>query len=154
MVHFSELKRTPEPLREERNRDNIAGVFVDVLTVILHTDELDKDDDDEEEEEEEEDFGFLDEEELVSKKRRLFLRRLGSQFRVNARSEMDIEEEDALTFLCCKRLLIGKGHSSHRRCDVLSTKSTQKRGDTPTRSMRWKRRSMETNATIIALGGQ
>ena len=54
MVHFSELKRTPEPLREERNRDNIAGVFVDVLTVILHTDELDKDDDDEEEEEEEE----------------------------------------------------------------------------------------------------
>ena len=82
-----------------------------------------------------------EEEELVSKKRRrLFLRRLGSQFRVNARSEMDIEEEDALTFLCCKRLLIGKGHSSHRRCDVLSTKSTQKRGDTPTRSMRWKRR--------------
>tara|TARA_B100000073_G_scaffold346488_3_gene358019 strand:- start:577 stop:918 length:342 start_codon:yes stop_codon:yes gene_type:complete len=54
LVHFSELKRTPEPLREERNRDNIAGVFVDVLTVILHTDELDKDDDDEEEEEEEE----------------------------------------------------------------------------------------------------
>ena len=88
-----------------------------------------EDDDDDEEEEEEEDFGFLDEEELVSKKRRLFLRRLGSQFRVNARSEMDIEEEDALTFLCCKRLLIGKGHSSHRRCDVLSTKSTQKRGD-------------------------
>ena len=113
-----------------------------------------EDDDDDEEEEEEEDFGFLDEEELVSKKRRLFLRRLGSQFRVNARSEMDIEEEDALTFLCCKRLLIGKGNSSRRRCDVLSTKSTQKRGDTPTRSMRWKRRSMETNATIIALGGQ
>jgi hypothetical protein len=54
LVHFSELKRTPEPLREERNRDNIAGVFVDVLTVILHTDELDKDDDDDEEEEEEE----------------------------------------------------------------------------------------------------
>ena len=45
-------------------------------------------------EEEEEDFGFLDE--LVSK--RLFLRRLGSQFRVNARSEMDIKED--ATFLC------------------------------------------------------
>ena len=51
-----------------------------------------EDDDDEEEE----DFGFLDDE-LVSKKR-LFLRRLGSQFRVNARSEMDIEED--ATFLC------------------------------------------------------
>ena len=66
MVHFSELKRTPEPLREERNRDNIAGVFVDVLTVILHTDELDKDnddDDDEKEEEEEEDEEEEEEEE-------------------------------------------------------------------------------------------
>ena len=52
--------------------------------------------DDDDEEEEEEDFGFLDDE-LVSKKR-LFLRRLGSQFRVNARSEMDIEED--ATFLC------------------------------------------------------
>ena len=84
-----------------------------------------------------------DEEELVSKKRRrLFLRRLGSQFRVNARSEMDIEEEeDALTtFLCCKkRLLIGKGHSSSSHREDVTC---------------FPRRSMETNATIIALGGQ
>ena len=100
------------------------------------------DDVNDEEEEEEEDFGFLDEEELVSKKRRLFLRRLGSQFRVNARSEMDIEEEeDALTtFLCCKkRLLIGKGHSSSSHREDVTC---------------FPRRSMETNATIIALGGQ
>jgi len=40
----------------------------------------------EDDDDDEEDFGFLDE--LVSK--RLFLRRLGSQFRVNARSEMDM----------------------------------------------------------------
>jgi|TARA_B100000073_G_scaffold241654_1_gene202662 hypothetical protein len=85
-----------------------------------------------------------EEEELVSKKRRrLFLRRLGSQFRVNARSEMDIEEEeeDALTtFLCCKkRLLIGKGHSSSSHREDVTC---------------FPRRSMETNATIIALGGQ
>ena len=57
--------------------------------------------DDDDDDDDEEDFGFLDEE-LVSKKR-LFLRRLGSQFRVNARSEMDIEED--ATFLCCKRRL-------------------------------------------------
>tara|TARA_A100001037_G_scaffold130541_1_gene118268 strand:- start:1302 stop:1640 length:339 start_codon:yes stop_codon:yes gene_type:complete len=62
-------------------------------------------DDDEDEEDDEEDFGVLDEE-LVSKKRRLFLRRLGSQFRVNARSEMDMEED--ATFLWCKRRRLEK----------------------------------------------
>ena len=110
-----------------------------------------EDDDDDEEEEEEEDFGFLDEEELVSKKRRLFLRRLGSQFRVNARSEMDIEEEDALTFLCCKRRLEKVIH--HTEDVMCFPPKVLKKGGTTTRSMRWKRRSMETNATI-ALGGQ
>ena len=88
---------------------------------------------DDEEDEEEEDFGFLDEE-LVSKKR-LFLRRLGSQFRVNARSEMDIKED--ATFLWCKTRRLEKV-IQHTEDDVTC----------------FPRRSMETNATIIALGGQ
>jgi len=40
---FDVFKRTPEPLREERNRDNIKGVFdEEFLALILHTDENDE----------------------------------------------------------------------------------------------------------------
>jgi hypothetical protein len=40
---FDVFKRTPEPLREERKRDNIKGVFdEEFLALILHTDENDK----------------------------------------------------------------------------------------------------------------
>jgi hypothetical protein len=45
-AYFSVLKRTPEPWREERNRDTIAGVFDDVLYLILHTEDFSMRDED------------------------------------------------------------------------------------------------------------
>ena len=73
-----------------------------------------------------------------SKARRSCLRRLGSQFRVNARREMDIEEEDALTFLCVRDdLLVYLFHYKDKRGGKVI-----------------ERRSMETRNEWMVLGDE